>query len=104
MCRPIVLIGVLSAIWLRPTLYPEVASNPMRSRGDTEPKSWPASEAWRSTVKLLPSSFSATWPASLKGGEEGLDGEFRQFLNMAQGSTYEVQTQLLVAKESEDWG
>ena len=27
------------------------------------------------------------------------DGEFRQFLGMAQGSTYEVQTQLLVAKQ-----
>jgi len=26
------------------------------------------------------------------------DGEFRQFLGIAQGSTYEVQTQLLVAK------
>ena len=27
------------------------------------------------------------------------DGEFRQFLGIAQGSTYEVQTQLLVAKQ-----
>jgi four helix bundle protein len=26
------------------------------------------------------------------------DGEFRQFSGMAQGSTYEVQTQLLVAR------
>jgi four helix bundle protein len=26
------------------------------------------------------------------------DGEFRQFLGIAQGSTYEVQTQLLVAQ------
>jgi four helix bundle protein len=27
------------------------------------------------------------------------DGEFRQFLGIAQGSTYEVQTQLLVARQ-----
>jgi len=27
------------------------------------------------------------------------EGEFRQFLSIAQGSTYEVQTQLLVAKQ-----
>src|SRR3984957_18379662 len=37
---------------------------PMRSRGDTEPNSWPVSEAWRKTVKLLPLSFSATPDAS----------------------------------------
>jgi len=34
-----------------------------------------------------------------EGRGRGTDGEFRQFLNTAQGSTYEVQTQLLVAKE-----
>jgi len=27
------------------------------------------------------------------------DGEFKQFLNIAQGSTYEVQTQLLLTKQ-----
>src|SRR6202451_4690613 len=38
---------------------------PTRSRGDTEPNSWPVSEAWRRTVKLLPFSFSATPDASV---------------------------------------
>src|SRR5258708_22794106 len=38
---------------------------PTRSRGDTEPNSWPVSEAWRSTVKLLPLSLSATPDASV---------------------------------------
>ena len=33
-----------------------------------------------------------------EGRGRGTDGEFRQFLNIAQGSTYEVQTQLLLAK------
>src|SRR5579862_8938205 len=43
---------------------PELLMRPTRSRGDTEPNSWPVSEAWRSTVKLLPLSFSATPDAS----------------------------------------
>jgi hypothetical protein len=60
LCRPIVLIGVLSAIWLRLTLNPASARRPTRSRGETDPNSWPASEAWRRTVKLLPSSLAAT--------------------------------------------
>src|SRR3984957_6242434 len=38
---------------------------PMRSRGDTEPNSWPVSEAWRKTVKLLPLSLSAMPDASV---------------------------------------
>ena len=37
-----------------------VAIMPTRSRGETDPNSWPASEACRSTVKLLPLSLSAT--------------------------------------------
>src|SRR5579871_1472584 len=60
-----VLIGVLSAIWLRLTGKPASLIRRTRSRGDTEPNSWPASEAWRSTVKLLPLSWSATPAASL---------------------------------------
>src|SRR5580704_16150758 len=36
----------------------------MRSRGDTEPNSWPASDACRRIVKLLPPSFPATCSAS----------------------------------------
>src|SRR5580693_4795992 len=38
---------------------------PTRSRGDTEPNSWPVSEAWRRTVKLLPLSLSARPDASV---------------------------------------
>jgi four helix bundle protein len=34
-----------------------------------------------------------------EGRGRGTDGEFRQFLSIAQGSTYEVQTQLLVVKQ-----
>jgi four helix bundle protein len=33
-----------------------------------------------------------------EGRGRGTDGEFKYFLNVAQGSTYEVQTQLLLAK------
>jgi four helix bundle protein len=34
-----------------------------------------------------------------EGRGRGTDSEFRQFLNIAQGSTYEVQTQLLLARQ-----
>ena len=34
-----------------------------------------------------------------EGRGRATEGEFRQFLSIAQGSTYEVQTQLLVAKQ-----
>src|ERR1700692_2795252 len=44
---------------------PELLMRPTRSRGDTEPNSWPVSEAWRRTVKLLPLSCSATPEASV---------------------------------------
>src|SRR6202030_4639642 len=44
---------------------PELLMRPTRSRGDTEPNSWPVSEAWRRTVKLLPLSFSAMPDASV---------------------------------------
>src|SRR6202158_565354 len=44
---------------------PELLMRPTRSRGDTEPNSWPVSEAWRKTVKLLPLSFSAMPDASV---------------------------------------
>jgi four helix bundle protein len=36
---------------------------------------------------------------SIKNRGRMTDGEFRQFLGIAQGSTYEVQTQLLVARQ-----
>src|ERR1051326_1189830 len=60
-----VLIGVLSAIWLRLTGKPASLMRRTRSRGDTEPNNWPASEAWRSTVNLLPWMWSATPAPSL---------------------------------------
>ena len=37
LCRPMVLIGVLSAIWLRLTAKPLSVTSAAMSRGDTEP-------------------------------------------------------------------
>ena len=54
-----------SAIWLRVDREAAVgrAASAM-SRAETEPNSWPISDAWRTTMKLLPSSLAATLSAS----------------------------------------
>src|SRR5436305_2182930 len=62
---PIILIGACSAIWLRVTLKPPSERIDAISRAETEPKSWPVSDAWRCTTKLLPLSLPAILSASL---------------------------------------
>jgi four helix bundle protein len=58
---------------------------------------FPKDEQYGLTPQLRRASVSVASNIA-EGRGRGTDGEFRQFLNMAQGSTYEVQTQLLVAK------
>ena len=60
-------------------------------------KSFPADELYGLTSQLRRASVSIASNIA-EGRGRGSDGEFRQFLNIAQGSTYEVQTQLLLAK------
>ena len=60
-------------------------------------RTFPKDEQYGLTPQLRRASVSVASNIA-KGRGRGTDGEFRQFLNMAQGSTYEVQTQLLVAK------
>jgi four helix bundle protein len=61
-------------------------------------RTFPKDEQCGLTPQLRRASVSVTSNIA-EGRGRGTDGEFRQFLNMAQGSTYEVQTQLLVAKQ-----
>lgn len=60
-------------------------------------KTFPADELYGLTSQLRRASVSIASNIA-EGRGRGSDGEFRQFLNIAQGSTYEVQTQLLLAK------
>jgi four helix bundle protein len=61
-------------------------------------KSFPKDEIYGLTSQLRRASVSVA--SSIDGGRGRMtDGEFRQFLGIAQGSTYEVQTQLLVARQ-----
>lgn len=59
---------------------------------------FPKDEQYGLTQQLRRASVSVASNIA-EGRGRGSDGEFRQFLNMAQGSTYEVQTQLLVVKQ-----
>ena len=61
-------------------------------------KSFPNDEIYGLTSQLRRASVSVA--SNIAEGRGRLtDGEFRQFLGIAQGSTYEVQTQLLVARQ-----
>lgn len=60
-------------------------------------KTFPKDELYGLTSQLRRAGVSVASNIA-EGRGRGTDGEFRQFLNIAQGSTYEVQTQLLVAK------
>jgi four helix bundle protein len=61
-------------------------------------KSFPQDEVYGLTSQLRRASVSVA--SNIAEGRGRLsEGEFRQFLGIAQGSTYEVQTQLLVAKQ-----
>ena len=60
-------------------------------------KTFPADELYGLTSQLRRASVSVA--SNIAEGRGRLtDGEFRQFLGIAQGSIYEVQTQLLVAR------
>jgi four helix bundle protein len=61
-------------------------------------KTFPREEIYGITSQIRRASVSIASNIA-EGRGRGTDGEFRQFLNIAQGSTYEVQTQLLVAKQ-----
>ena len=61
-------------------------------------KTFPKEELYGLTSQLRRASVSVASNIA-EGRGRGSDGEFRQFLNIAQGSTYEVQTQLLVARQ-----
>jgi len=60
-------------------------------------KSFPSDELYGLTSQLRRASVSIASNIA-EGRGRGTDGEFRQFLNIAQGSTYEVHTQLLLVK------
>ncbi len=60
-------------------------------------KTFPAEELFGLTSQLRRASVSIVSNIA-EGRGRGSDGEFRQFLNIAQGSTHEVQTQILLAK------
>jgi four helix bundle protein len=60
-------------------------------------KTFPGEELYGLTSQLRRASVSVASNIA-EGRGRGTDGEFRQFLCIAQGSTYEVQTQLLLAK------
>jgi four helix bundle protein len=60
-------------------------------------KTFPKDEIYGLTSQLRRASVSIASNIA-EGRGRGTDGEFRQFLNIAQGSTFEVQTQLLLAR------
>jgi four helix bundle protein len=60
-------------------------------------KSFPKEEMYGLTSQLRRAAVSVASNIA-EGRGRMTDGEFRQFLGIAQGSTYEVQTQLLVAR------
>jgi four helix bundle protein len=60
-------------------------------------REFPKEEMYGLTSQLRRASVSAASNIA-EGRGRTTDGEFRQFLGIAQGSTYEVQTQLLVAR------
>ena len=61
-------------------------------------KTFPQDELYGLTSQLRRASVSVASNIA-EGRGRMTDGEFRQFLGIAQGSTYEVQTQLLVARQ-----
>lgn len=61
-------------------------------------KTFPQDELYGLTSQLRRASVSVASNIA-EGRGRGTEGEFRQFLGIAQGSTYEVQTQLLVARQ-----
>lgn len=60
-------------------------------------RTFPNEELYGLTSQLRRASVSVASNIA-EGRGRGTEGEFRQFLSIAQGSIYEVQTQLLVAK------
>jgi four helix bundle protein len=60
-------------------------------------KTFPKDEIYGLTSQLRRASVSVASNIA-EGRGRGTDGGFKQFLCIAQGSTFEVQTQLLVAK------
>jgi len=60
-------------------------------------KTFPRDEIYGLTSQLRRASVSVASNIA-EGRGRATDRDFRQFLNIAQGSTYEVQTQLLLAK------
>lgn len=61
-------------------------------------KTFPKDEIYGLTSQLRRASVSVA--SNIAEGRGRLtEGEFRQFLSIAQGSTYEVQTQLLVSRQ-----
>ncbi len=61
-------------------------------------KTFPKDELYGLTSQLRRASVSVASNIA-EGRGRGTEGEFRQFLGIAQGSIYEVQTQLLVARQ-----
>jgi len=61
-------------------------------------RAFPNDELYGLTSQLRRASVSVANNIA-EGRGRVTEGEFRQFLSIAQGSTYEVQTQLLVAKQ-----
>ena len=60
-------------------------------------RTFPKDEIYGLTSQIRRASVSIASNIA-EGRGRGSEGEFRQFLNIAQGSTYEVQTQLLLAR------
>jgi four helix bundle protein len=60
-------------------------------------KTFPKDEIYGLTSQMRRASISIASNIA-EGRGRASDREFRQFLNIAQGSTYQVQTQLLLAK------
>ena len=61
-------------------------------------KTFPKDELYGLTSQMRRASVSIASNIA-EGRGRMTEGEFRQFLSIAQGSTYEVQTQLLVARQ-----
>jgi four helix bundle protein len=61
-------------------------------------RTFPKDELYGLTSQLRRASVSVASNIA-EGRGRITEGEFRQFLSIAQGSTYEVQTQLLVARQ-----